>query len=620
MRHEKKKRTFDLNAIQDPSFVKTLTLSELQDLADQIRVFLIEHVAKTGGHLASNLGVVEITLAMYYVFDPDEAEDILFDTGHQSYVHKILTGRAKDFDTLRQTNGLSGFISREESKYDVWESGHSSTSLSAASGFLLADPKRRPVILIGDASLMNGVAFEGLNFLGYRRDYPANPIIILNDNKMSISNTVGAMASAFRRLRSNRFFLGQKTFLSKHSPGWIHHLGHQIIRSMKALVQQDNIFEDMGYDYYGPYNGHDIKLLIRLFKQAKKTHSPVLIHLLTQKGKGYEFSEKDTEHYHAVAPFDVSTGKPLQDESGMVSYSQAISRYLVEKRAKQDFFVITPAMKVGEALSEFEKKYPASCIDVGIAEEHAVDMAAGVALKGKDVVLFMYSTFAQRAYDEFLNDVCRQDLKVIIGIDHAGLIGGDGPTHQGIYDVSMFMSMPNVILTMPKDEQEAIGLFNYAFSQKHPFVIRYPKESVPASPLDYDYVAGLHWEKLTEGEKAVVVSYGPNVLVLQKIIEEEKLPIALINARCLKPIDGETVFELLKKECPVLVIEQDVQCGTLYDRIIEKKEQLGFGGKILSLGLPVGAKVPVGKEKDLRAKFGFSQEELAQALNGLLKD
>ena len=488
----------DLMSIKDPSFIKNLNKKELKELVAQIRQFLIDSISKTGGHLSSNLGVVELTVAMYYVFD-SEADTFLFDVGHQSYVHKILTGRAKDFDTLRELNGLSGYINRKESKYDVWESGHSSTTISAMSGMIIADdnPNKRVITLIGDSAITSGVSLEGLNFLGQMKD--KNPVIILNDNKMGISRTVGSLSKVFAKLRgrNNRKV---KSTLNKITPNPISRFTHQIKRGIKGFIQQDNIFEDMGFDYYGPYDGNDIMSVIKVLKNVKKTKGPIIVHMLTKKGKGYAMSENDKNGtYHGVGPFNVETGKPLEaPKKNQESYSKIVSDYLLNKRLKKNFYVINPGMKSGAKLDEFASLYPDSFYDVGIAEEHAAVMAAGMAISKKDVVCLMYSTFAQRAYDYILNDIARQNLKVIFGFDRAGVVGEDGSTHQGVYDVAMLSHMPNMTILSPSNAIEVIEAFNYAFDKcEGPIVIRYPKATTyyNMAELDYSKVTDLSWKR-----------------------------------------------------------------------------------------------------------------------------
>lgn len=342
------RKLIDLLAIKDPSFIKDMSIKELKELASQIREFLIEHLSKTGGHLSSNLGVVEITIAMYYVFD-SEKDKFIFDVGHQSYVHKILTGRAKDFETLRQFDGLSGYISKEESKYDVWESGHSSTSISVMTGMLLAsdNPEAKFVSLIGDSSIMNGVALEGLNFLGSRKKLA--PIIILNDNKMGISKSVGAISKIFSRMRGTKIWRNFKLVLNYIFPTCITNCFHQIKRGVKALIQHDNIFEDMGFDYYGPIKGNDLRACIKALQRIKKNTEPVILHILTQKGKGYLPSETDEEgSFHGVGPFDIQTGKPLyKPQEHEHSFSEIVANYLTKKHLETPFFVVTP--EIGRA-------------------------------------------------------------------------------------------------------------------------------------------------------------------------------------------------------------------------------------------------------------------------------
>ena len=603
---------FDLYSIKDPSFIKDLTIKELKELASDIRSFLIEHVSKTGGHLSSNLGIVEITLAMYYVFDPNEC-DFIFDVGHQSYVHKILTGRAKDFDNLRQYGGISGYINKEESEYDIWESGHSSTSISAACGMMLADKNKRPIVVIGDSSISNGVAFEGLNFLGQYKNM--NAIIILNDNKMGISKSVGSLTKSFLRLRSIKLVRKSKSFMQKVFPNFLVSLGHQVKRSVKGFVQQDNIFEDLGFDYYGPYYGNRIDTLIKLFKRLKEQKEPVIAHCLTKKGLGYEPAVNDyLGVYHGVPPFDIKTGMPTNKKEGYISYSEGVARYLLTKREEKEFFVITPAMKSGAHLDSFSDKYPNSIYDVGIAEEHAAVMSAGIASKNKDVVLLMYSTFAQRAYDEFLNDIARSDLKVIVGIDRAGIVGEDGVTHQGIYDLAMYMEMPNVVVTMPKDLQETVGLFNFAFTQNHPFVIRYPKLSIKDEELDYSYVANLNWDILNEGNKKIVLGYGDDISRISKLVTDNNLDVMVVNAKSIKPVDKNMLNTIFKKELDIVVIEQVVASGTLYHKVLEFKEENNYKSKVIKHTFDSEVKITHGKMKDVYEHYGFGDNDLLDLL------
>ena len=603
----------DLLEIKDPSFIKDLSIKELKLLAEDIRKFLIENLSKTGGHLSSNLGVVEITLAMYYVFDP-EKDKFLFDVGHQSYVHKILTGRAKDFTTLRQFNGLSGYINKEESKYDIWESGHSSTTISAMSGMLIADNNKenKVVSLIGDSSIVNGVALEGLNFLGSKKELA--PIIILNDNKMGISKSVGALSGALSKLRGTKVWLGIKRFLNFIFPNFINRFLHKVKRSIKAFVQQDNIFEDMGFDYHGPIKGNDIRACIKALKRIKNNNEPVILHILTTKGKGYKYSENDkTGNYHGVTPFDIETGKSTEVKvENSHSYSEVVSEYLVNKREKEQFYVVTPAMKSGAKLDKFASRYKEDFYDVGIAEEHAAVMSAGMALSNKKVVLLYYSTFAQRAYDQILNDIARQDLGVIIGIDRAGVVGEDGVTHQGIYDISMFTGMPNVIVTMPKDSKELVGMFNYAFTLNKPFVIRYPKnnEIVNLKELDYDYIIDNSWTELIKGSNTCIVSYGPDLSRYEKLIKDNNLGVGLVNARFIKPIDEALLKDLSTRYNKIIVIEQVVNNGSLYSLILDYCSKNDINVNIKSMNFNVDTLLPHGKVEEVLNHYGLSDDEI----------
>ena len=608
----------DLMSIKDPSFIKNLNKKELKELVAQIRQFLIDSISKTGGHLSSNLGVVELTVAMYYVFD-SEADTFLFDVGHQSYVHKILTGRAKDFDTLRELNGLSGYINRKESTYDVWESGHSSTTISAMSGMIIADdnPNKRVITLIGDSAITSGVSLEGLNFLGQMKD--KNPVIILNDNKMGISRTVGSLSKVFAKLRgrNNRKV---KSTLNKITPNPISRFTHQIKRGIKGFIQQDNIFEDMGFDYYGPYDGNDIMSVIKVLKNVKKTKGPIIVHMLTKKGKGYAMSENDKNGtYHGVVPFNVETGKPLEaPKKNQESYSKIVSDYLLKKRQEKNFYVINPGMKSGAKLDEFASLYPDSFYDVGIAEEHAAVMAAGMAISKKDVVCLMYSTFAQRAYDYILNDIARQNLKVIFGFDRAGVVGEDGSTHQGVYDVAMLSHMPNMTILSPSNAIEVIEAFNYAFDKcEGPIVIRYPKATTyyNMAELDYSKVSDLSWKKVLDGNNGIVITYGDMVNRVAKAINKKKLDVTLINAISIKPIDENTLRKLFEMNLPITIIEEAVSAGSLYSKVVEFKEENSYTSKVKKLAFDVDTIITHGKVDDVLKSFGMSEKDIINIIN-----
>ncbi len=609
---------FDINQIKNPEFIKDLTYKEKLILAEDIRKFLIESVSKTGGHLSSNLGIVELMIALYDVFDYKN-DEFLFDVGHQSYIHKIFTGRAQEFDTLRKYKGLSGYINRKESPYDIWESGHSSTTISAMAGLLLANgknSKKHVVSIIGDSSIMNGVSLEGLNYLGGLKEY--HPIIIFNDNKMGISKSVGALAKVFGRLRNKKLLIKLKKFLNAALPKAMVNNFHQVKRGIKGFIQRDNIFEDLGFDYYGPIDGHDLKAVTKALDRVKDVEGPVIIHVLTKKGKGYKYAEEDDlGNFHGVGPFDIETGKPLQAPVlNKHSYSEIVTESLCKLREKESFYVITPAMKVGAKLDKFALRYPESFIDVGIAEEHATVMSAGLTLGGKKVVLLMYSTFSQRAYDFFLNDICRQNLPVVIGLDRAGVVGADGPTHQGIYDVAMFSSMPNVKILMPRDANEVMGLFNTALRCDTPVVIRYPRAS---EIVDFNAFSltetPFAWEIIKDGKKGIVLSYGNNLDRILKLIEDNNLDLMLVNARLIKPLDYKMLSYLESLNLPYLVIEEVVESGSLYASLRENTKH-----KVSHINFDVNTILPHGSIKEVLDDYGFSDEDFLREMKKLYEN
>ena len=608
--------------IKDPSFIKNLNKNELKELCGDIREFLIKNISETGGHLASNLGIVEITVGMFYVFDA-EKDKFIYDVGHQSYVHKILTGRADKFNTLRKFNGLSGYINKKESKYDIWESGHSSTSISAACGMLVAsdDKTNRPIVVIGDSAISNGVAFEGLNFLGAFKDL--NPIIIINDNKMGISKSVGAMTKIFGRMRRTTFWVKTKKIINSITPKFMDKWMHQIKRGIKGYLQRDNIFEDMGFDYYGPINGNDLKSVITNLERVKKSTEPVIVHFVTKKGLGYQYAEDDDAgDFHGVSPFDISNGKSLKPlKENEYSYSKIICNALINRSEKEEFYVITPAMKIGAELEEFANLHPTKFYDVGISEEHAAVMAAGIALTNKKVALLMYSTFAQRAYDQFLNDIGRQNLNIVIGIDRAGVVGEDGSTHQGIYDVSMFNSMPNYTITMGKNASEAVGLLNYAFTHNGPIVVRYPRGKEVVENLDYNYeINEVSWDKIIESNKSYVITYGPLLNKIEKIIKENNLSVGLINARFIRPIDELMMKEIFDNNIPVLVMEECVNVGTLYSNIIKYKNTCNTTSIIREYGFDADIILPHGSINEVYNAYGFSDEDLIKEIKKIYEN
>ena len=574
--------------IENPRFLKKMKKKELQVLASDIREFLIDNISKTGGHLSSNLGVVELTIAIHKVFDSPK-DKIIFDVGHQSYTHKILTGRAKDFDTLRKYNGLSGFQKMNESIYDSYEAGHSSTSLSSALGFAIArdlDHKDYNIIsIIGDGSLGNGLSYEALNHIG-SLDTPL--IVILNDNEMSISKNVGAISNLLDRIRSRQGYTKTK-IKTKGVLYKIPFIGEKLAngislikKSFKKLYIKDGfLFEELGFNYYGPINGHDFNELIRYLEIAKKQTRPVLLHVITEKGKGYPYAEEDLEGvWHGVTPFDVSTGEMIKKHDDKISWSEVISNDLIKlAKVNEDLVVITPAMASGAKLNSFRDKYPDRFIDVGIAEEHSIVLANALAIANKRPFVSIYSTFLQRAYDEIQQDVARMNSPVVIGIDRAGIVGEDGETHQGIYDVSYLSHIPNMIITCPKDAKEAFDLLYTGFSSDSPYAIRYSRKRIEYEETIPNLLEIGSWEEVKKGLDGVIITYGDLVdkaLEIAKELYKHKISIGVINARFIKPFDEKMFKSILDKNKKIFVYEEVAKIGSLGERLCTYALENGY--------------------------------------------
>lgn len=584
---------FDLEKITDPSFLKSLSVKELNTLAEEIRQFLIQSLAKTGGHLAPNLGVIELTIALHHVFNSPK-DKFIFDVGHQVYTHKILTGRAKDFPTLRQYGGLSGFPKRHESPHDVWETGHSSTSISAVAGFVYARDYQgedyHVVGVIGDGALTGGMAFEALNHLGQTNK---RVIIVLNDNKMSISQNVGAFTNVLNRMRLNkRYHKAKKIYLDiikkeRH----IFSLAKRVRDGVKGFFLHDNIFEEMGFEYYGPFDGHNLSQLIEVFSAAKQINKPILIHCITEKGKGYEPAATDQNgKWHGCGPFDIETGQMLKKtKENEVSWSKLVSD-IVTRLAHEDsrIVAITPAMKNGSALEGFEAAFPDRFIDVGIAEQHALTFAGGLAISGMRPFVSIYSTFLQRAYDQLSHDLARQNLPVVIGVDRAGLVEGDGDTHQGIYDIAFARHIPNVNIMMPKDAKEAYDMLYTAFKSDKLSLIRYPRGNTDIS-LIKDYEPQIlkygTWTNETMAGDLIFITYGPSLKYIQNLITKHQIAAQLINARFMKPLDESMLKDLFAENKPIIVFEEAIKAGSLHSAILEFAQEVGYQKTIHGLAI-----------------------------------
>lgn len=585
----------DIKEIKNSEFVKTLNTKELNELASDIRTFLLDSVSKTGGHLSSNLGVVELTIAMHYVFDC-EKDKFLFDVGHQSYIHKILTGRAKDFDTLRQFEGLAGFQRRYESKYDCFEAGHSSTALSTALGMAIArDIKHEDfcvVPVVGDAALQSGLSLEALNQIG---DLKSKLIIVFNDNNMSISKNVGALSKAFSNLRSNQEYIqvkdDVKSFLNSKKNGNVFIEAIKNIKeSIKDKVIDSGIFEGFNIDYIGPVDGHNIKDLINVFEAAKKKDGPIVIHVVTKKGKGYKPAEEDKNgKWHGVGKFDVKTGEMLSSiPENYKTYSQIVADKVLEIMDKDErVTAITPAMISGSCMNNMFAKYPTRCFDVGIAEDHAITFACGMALEGLRPFVSVYSSFLQRAYDQLNHDVCRMNLPVVVGVDRCSIIGEDGDSHQGVFDISYMNSLPNMVICEGKNSSQIEALLDLAFSQTSPFAIRYPRGSIEYNCDHKCEVALGKWEFVVNNidSKVSIITYGNDVCKIEKDINDNHLPYNLINALFIKPIDEEMLVSIGKLNKPIVVYTNDIIKGGLGDSILECLNKNHINAPVYILGV-----------------------------------
>ena len=605
----------NLLEIQSPEFIKKLSIEELNELACEIRSFLIENISKTGGHLSPNLGVVELTIALHKVFDSPK-DKFIFDVGHQTYVHKILTGRAKYFSTLRKFNGLSGYQKRSESIHDVWEAGHSSTAIAALAGFetarVASGEKNRNIAIVGDGSLNSGLAYEALNYLGHCKGLA--PIIILNDNEMSISKNVGRMSKLLNNLRSSKMYL-RATKSKARFPKFLYNLKVRLSNMIRGFANNISLFDQFGYSYYGPIDGHDIKTLIKFLTIAKRKSQPIVIHIVTKKGKGYLPAEEDNlGAWHGVGPFDIKTGEFLNKiPENMASWSSIFSE-LIEDYAKNNdnFRVIIPAMIYGSSLLEFEKKYPDRIIDVGICESFSVCFSAALALNNMQIYIPIYSSFLQRAYDQVLHDLARQDIKVVFGIDRSGIVGGDGETHQGLYDIAYLRHIPNIEIVQPSNMLEAKQLLDYAFNYaRHSVAIRYARGNTLRQDLiETSKITKPLWHEFNQNAKVNLIAYGDNFQRMKSYIFENKLPVNLYNALFIKPLDEETVSKILKSSLPTYVLEDVTYISGLGSAIFEfaQKNDLPVS-KLRIIGLP-DEFIQQGSKEEIYEKYGLSTEQI----------
>ncbi len=619
-----------IEKIQSPDDLKTLSVLELNNLSEELRDIIVERVSINGGHLASNLGTIELTLALHYVFN-SPVDKIVWDVGHQSYTHKLITGRYEKFETIRKYKGISGFPKIDESVHDAFGTGHSSTSISAALGIIEARDKKnetfKVLAVIGDGAMTSGLAFEGLNHAGHLKK---DLIVVLNDNEMSISKNVGALSAYLNRILTGdlyqRFKKQTKSFLEG-----IPKFGDQVSKiaqkaeeTLKGLFLPGILFEELGINYVGPIDGHDIKLLIETFRNIKNSTEPILVHVITKKGKGYEFSEKDPCIFHGVGPFEIETGSSVSDTNAL-SYSEIFGRALTELAANDKRVIaISAAMREGTGLECFEKKFPDRFYDVGIAEPHAVTFAAGLAVQGLRPVVAIYSTFLQRGYDEIIHDVCLQNLPVVFAIDRAGIVGEDGPTHQGVFDISYLRHIPNLTVMAPKDDFELKAMLEFALKHNGPSAIRYPrgKVSLP-SAISYQPSAieiGKA-ELLKEGSDMALIAIGNAVhpaLGAAERLEEEGIGAAVINARFVKPLDKELIFSIALKIKRIITIEENMIAGGFGSAVLEYLNSMNIPDiKIKILGIP-DEFVEQGSQAILRKKYGIDEEGIYQNCKAFL--
>jgi 1-deoxy-D-xylulose-5-phosphate synthase len=596
----------------------------MDTLAGEIRELIVQTVSQTGGHLAPSLGVVELCLALHRVFQAPN-DRIIWDVGHQCYAHKIITGRRDQFGTLRQYEGLSGFPSRLESIYDIFGTGHSSTSISAAVGLAVArdirGDERSVVAVIGDGAMTAGMAFEALNHAGHLRK---RLVVVLNDNEMSIARNVGALSGYLSRLRTDPMYSrGKEEFetLMRRIPAigprvlkW----GERVKDSLKYLVVPGMLFEELGFTYLGPVDGHNIAAMISVFNQAKTADGPVLVHVLTRKGKGYAPAEANPDKFHGVGPFEIDTGKT--QKGPRVTYTEVFGRTVVRLAHDDERVVaITGAMTTGTGLVEFSRQYPDRFFDVGIAEQHAVTLAAGLAVEGMRPVVTIYSTFLQRAFDQVVHDVCLQNLPVVFALDRGGLVGDDGPTHQGAFDLSYLRMIPNIVVAAPKDENELQHLLKSAVDHSGPIAVRYPRGTGTGCPLDQELksIPIGKGEVVKDGDDVTLLAIGNMVQVAVEAAETlatKGINAAVINARFIKPLDIDLITRYAKRTRIVITLEENTTSGGFGSAVLELLANKEIDEvRVRMIGIP-DIFVEHGKPSILREKYGLTAATVVEVI------
>ena len=616
-----------LEQIQQTNDIKKINPKDYPKLAEEIRQFLIEKISTTGGHLGSNLGAVELTMAMHLALDLPE-DKIVWDVGHQSYTHKLLTGRREGFDQLRKYGGMSGFPKRKESDCDSFDTGHSSTSISAGLGLVRArdiQGKDNTVIaVIGDGALTGGMAYEALNNAA-RMD--TNFIIILNDNNMSISENVGGVSKYLNNIRTSNTYLDIKDNIydgirsTRYGDGVVTGV-RRVKNSLKQLVIPGMWFEDIGITYLGPVDGHDVNGLVRVIKEAKRRKNCVLIHVLTQKGKGYGPAEKHPARFHGAEPFDVATGVPLKKKT-KANYTDIFSTVMVKLAARhEDVAAITAAMPDGTGLKRFKSAYPERFFDVGIAEEHAVTFAAGLAVGGLHPVVAIYSSFLQRAYDQILHDVCLQNVPVIFAIDRAGLVGSDGETHQGIFDLSYLSSIPNMHIMAPKNKWELSDMMKFAYAYQGPIAIRYPRGEAFDGLAEHRAEIRMGKSEMIFEESGIALfaigSMVKTAIEVREALKEKGISCTLVNARFAKPIDEEMIRYLAQNHGLIVPMEENVASGGLSEKVVTLVNQEKLPAEVLPVTIP-DEYVEHGNVDILKDEIGISAAKIVEKIERLLQ-
>lgn len=611
-----------IEKVISPDDLKKLTIPELKQLLPEIRELIINTVSNNGGHLASSLGVVELTVALHYIFNAPQ-DKIIWDVGHQSYTHKILTKRRAVFSSIRTFQGIAGFPKIEESPYDAFTTGHASTSISAALGMAIArdmaQESYKIVAIIGDGSISGGLAFEALNHVGH---LGKDMLVILNSNEMSISPTVGALSKYLNRLittpRYNRFRKDIQVLLTKvpRIGKTMADLSQRVEEGVKNILLSGALFEELGLRYIGPIDGHNLSLLIETLKRVQELKEPILLHVITKKGCGYKPAEKHPEIFHGLGPFDIATGQPQKSQG--VTFSEVFGNALIELATNNPKIVaITAAMEDGTGLKEFKEIFPERLFDVGIAEEHAVTMAGGMAASGLKPVVAIYSTFLQRAYDQILHDVCLPNLPVVFCLDRAGLVGEDGATHHGVFDIAYLRHMPNITICAPKDATELKEMLALGINSNSPFAIRYPRGKV--KEYEGTRVEMAKAEVIRDGMDAYIIACGSIVWTALEVALrlDGEFSLGVINARFIKPLDTETILRIAEKTGRIITLEEHVLAGGFGSAICELLSQHQIKAKITSLGLP-DSFVEHGETSLLLKKHGLDVDGVVEGVRGAM--